>query len=107
MSPRGARLGAPALVALAAALAAATLAAPPAHAAPRPPRLNRANAPALIHLRVDAGVVRAWSDPDSAGQVVAASFDARTRRWSRPAPYTPPALSFADSLGWVHEFAGG
>jgi len=83
------------------------LAASPAHAAPKPPRLDRANAPALLHVRVDGGQVRAWSDPDSTGQVVAVTFDARTRRWSRPASYVPPPVSFTDSLGWVHEFAGG
>jgi hypothetical protein len=56
---------------------------------------------------VDQGEVRAWSDPDSTGQVVAVTYDAHRRRWSAPAPWTPPAQTFADSLGWVHEFSGG
>jgi hypothetical protein len=85
------------------ALAAAVLAAlaPPGRATPL------ADAPSLTHLSVQADAVRAWTDPDSAGVVQAVVFDARTRRWSRPAPWTPPAATFADSLGAVHVFSGG
>ncbi len=67
----------------------------------------RADAPSLTHLAVQSDAVRAYTDPDSAGQVLAVTLDPRTRRWSPPAPWTPPPASFADSLGAVRVFAGG
>jgi len=104
--------GPPGLVALALLVAAiaplaASGAAHDVPRAPRGPRLDRTNAPALLHVRVDGGEVRAWSDPDSTGQVLAVTYDAKARRWSPPTAWTPPVMTLADSLGWVHEFAGG
>jgi len=89
----------------AAAVALALLylvAAAPAHA-----QLPPADAPSLAHLTLAGGAVRAYTDPDSTGQVLAVAWDDRAHRWSTPAPWSPPAATLADSLGSVHVFAGG
>lgn len=62
--------------------------------------------PALTALHLDAqgGAVRAATDPDSVGNVLWVTFDAKRGRWSRPAPGSP--LPGSDSLASVRVFDG-
>jgi len=83
-------------------LAAITLLAPrPARAAAPP------DVPALTHLAIEGNVVRAATDPDSAGQTLWVTYDRKANRWSLPSPGPAPALTRDDSLSSVRVFDGG